>query len=148
MALSAYRAALRSRASLGVAGRRHLSSHYSNILVKAEGASSDVALITLNRPKHLNALNSELFKELNAALAEIDQDNSIGAVVITGSKRAFAAGADIKEMKDKTYDDVYQEKFLSTWQDVRNIKKPIIAAVSGYAVRLLVLCATLVKSSA
>ncbi|KAI0694123.1 ClpP/crotonase-like domain-containing protein [Cytidiella melzeri] len=92
-----------------------------------------VALITLNRPKALNALSSPLFLELNKALTGFDEDEDIGAVVITGSERAFAAGADIKEMKDKTYSEVYQTRFLENWSDLTKLRKPIIAAVSGYA---------------
>ncbi|KIP05640.1 hypothetical protein PHLGIDRAFT_25001 [Phlebiopsis gigantea 11061_1 CR5-6] len=92
-----------------------------------------VALITLNRPKALNALSSPLFKELNAALARFDEDDTVGAMVITGSERAFAAGADIKEMKDKTYADVYSNKFIENWGEIARLRKPVIAAVSGYA---------------
>ncbi|KAH8102292.1 enoyl-CoA hydratase [Cristinia sonorae] len=104
---------------------------YENIIVSrpAEG----VALITLNRPKALNALSSPLFKELNEATEELDKDDSVGALVLTGSDRAFAAGADIKEMKDKTFVDVYQNKFLEDWTKITGLRKPIIAAVSGYA---------------
>ncbi|KAJ7782819.1 enoyl-CoA hydratase [Mycena metata] len=82
-------------------------------------------LITLNRPKALNALCSPLFAELNKALLEVDADDAIGAVVLTGSEKAFAAGADIKEMKDKEYSD--------DWAALSKTRKPIIAAVSGYA---------------
>ncbi|KAI9510927.1 ClpP/crotonase-like domain-containing protein [Russula earlei] len=92
-----------------------------------------VALVTLNRPKALNALNVALFRELNEALHLIDADKEIGAIVITGSEKAFAAGADIKQMKDKSFADAYQNKFLESWQQIASIRKPIIAAVSGYA---------------
>lgn len=94
-----------------------------------------VALITLNRPKALNALNSALFHELNAALADIATQPEIGCVVITGSSKAFAAGADIKEMKDKEFAEVYKEDFLGHWTEMSAFRKPIVAAVSGYAVR-------------
>ena len=104
---------------------------YKNILVStpAEG----VRLVTLNRPKALNALNSELFHEVNAAADAADNDPSIGALVITGSERAFAAGADIKEMKDKTFAEAYKSNFLGHWSRLTQVRKPIIAAVNGYA---------------
>ncbi|KAI0295859.1 enoyl-CoA hydratase [Multifurca ochricompacta] len=107
------------------------SKQYENII--ASSPEPGVALVTLNRPKALNALNSALFAELNEALQFADADREIGAIVITGSEKAFAAGADIKEMKDKSFSDVYQNKFLETWQQITTIRKPIIAAVSGYA---------------
>ncbi|KAF9781331.1 enoyl-CoA hydratase [Thelephora terrestris] len=107
------------------------SSHYENLLISTP--HSGVELITLNRPKALNALNSALFVELNEALKKADEDANVGAIVITGSDRAFAAGADIKEMKDKEYSDVYKNKFLENWTLISTIRKPIIAAVSGYA---------------
>ncbi|TFK25553.1 enoyl-CoA hydratase [Coprinopsis marcescibilis] len=106
-------------------------TQYENILVSRP--EPNVVLVTLNRPKALNALNSALFKELNKALAEADQDDSVGAMVLTGSEKAFAAGADIKEMKDKTYSDVYKNKFLENWSEIANLRKPVIAAVSGFA---------------
>ncbi|KAF5351725.1 hypothetical protein D9756_007463 [Leucocoprinus leucothites] len=93
----------------------------------------NVLLIQLNRPKALNALCSPLFKELNQALKDADRDDSVGAMVLTGSEKAFAAGADIKEMKDKQFADVYKNRFLGDWADMTKIGKPIIAAVSGYA---------------
>jgi len=107
------------------------TGQYEYILTSrpAEG----VALIQLNRPKALNALCSPLFAELNKALEEFDEDEQVGAIVITGSERAFAAGADIKEMKDKTYLEVYKNRFLKNWSDMTGTRKPIIAAVSGYA---------------
>ncbi|KAI0672564.1 enoyl-CoA hydratase [Trametes maxima] len=92
-----------------------------------------VALITLNRPKALNALSTPLFNELNDAVKTFDDDDSVRAVVLTGSERAFAAGADIKEMKDKQFSDVFKGKFLESWGLLSNARKPIIAAVSGYA---------------
>jgi len=78
-------------------------------------------------------LCSPLFAELNQALREADNDASVGAVVLTGSEKAFAAGADIKEMKDKDFADVYRNRFLEDWADMTHVRKPIIAAVSGYA---------------
>jgi len=92
-----------------------------------------VALITLNRPKALNALCDGLIKELNSELHALDADESVGAIVITGSERAFAAGADIKEMAPKSFMDCYKTDMLGFWNDITNIKKPIIAAVNGYA---------------
>ena len=102
---------------------------YENITSETRDA---VGIITLNRPKSLNALNSQLIDELNSALSAFQEDSSIGCVVITGSEKAFAAGADIREMKDKTFTDVYLGNFLGTWDDVTEFRKPIIAAVSGY----------------
>lgn len=92
-----------------------------------------VGLITLNRPKALNALCDGLIKELNTKLLECDADPSIGAIVITGSEKAFAAGADIKEMKDKSFPQTYQTNMLGQWDNISQIKKPVIAAVNGYA---------------
>jgi enoyl-CoA hydratase len=92
-----------------------------------------VGLITLNRPKQLNALNRRLAEEVLAALQEFDADDGVGAVVITGSARAFAAGADIAEMAEKNFTGFYMDDFLAPWDGVRNIAKPIIAAVGGYA---------------
>nr|WP_245392375.1 enoyl-CoA hydratase-related protein [Salinicola endophyticus] len=92
-----------------------------------------VGLIILNRPKSLNALNRQLAEETLAALREMDADPGIGAIVITGNPRAFAAGADIEEMADKSFADFYMDDFLSPWDQVRQISKPIIAAVGGFA---------------
>ncbi len=104
---------------------------YDKILVETRG---NAGLITLNRPKALNALSSELTAELSDALDEFEQDNAIGAVVITGNEKAFAAGADIKEMKDKSFVNAYLSDFITaTWERVATCRKPIIAAVNGYA---------------
>ncbi len=92
-----------------------------------------VGLIILNRPKSLNALNRQLAEETLAALREMDADPGIGAIVITGNPRAFAAGADIEEMAEKSFADFYMDDFLSPWDQVRQISKPIIAAVGGFA---------------
>jgi enoyl-CoA hydratase/carnithine racemase len=92
-----------------------------------------VGLITLNRPKALNALCDGLISELNAQVTAFDADHDIGAIVITGSEKAFAAGADIKEMKDKTYMSAYKSNMLSQWHNITKIKTPVIAAVNGYA---------------
>ncbi|KDN52535.1 putative enoyl-CoA hydratase precursor, mitochondrial [Tilletiaria anomala UBC 951] len=108
------------------------SCNYKNIIV-SDVADGKVRLITLNRPKALNALNSELFHELNDATDKADNDPAVGAIVLTGSDKAFAAGADIKEMKDKQYGEAYKNNFLGHWTKISSIRKPIIAAVSGYA---------------
>jgi enoyl-CoA hydratase/carnithine racemase len=92
-----------------------------------------VALITLNRPRALNALCDQLMGELNAELARLDVDDSVGAVVITGSAKAFAAGADIKEMAPRSFMEVYNGNMFASWADVAKRGKPIIAAVNGYA---------------
>jgi enoyl-CoA hydratase len=102
---------------------------YENILVEAVGA---VGRITLNRPKALNALNTALIDELNAAVADFENSSVIGCIVITGSDKAFAAGADVKEMRDKTYVDAYLGKFLATWDGLTQARKPVIAAVAGF----------------
>jgi enoyl-CoA hydratase len=104
---------------------------YQNILVKLEGK---VAVVTLNRPKALNALNSELLAELVAALQGLDADDTVRAIVLTGSERAFAAGADIKEMAPKSYMDMYKTNFFADAADkIAAVRKPIIGAVAGYA---------------
>jgi len=93
-----------------------------------------VALITLNRPKALNALNNDLVNELFAALQRFDRDENIGAIVLTGNEKAFAAGADISAMQSWTYMDVYKQDYLGgNWDALRRMRKPIIAAVAGYA---------------
>lgn len=109
-----------------------------------------VGLITLNRPKSLNALNRQLAEETLAALRDFDADPAIGAIVITGSPRAFAAGADIEEMAEKSFTDFYMDDFLSPWDQVREVSKPIIAAVSGFALgggcELALLCDFIIAS--
>jgi enoyl-CoA hydratase/carnithine racemase len=92
-----------------------------------------VGLVTLNRPKAMNALNAELMRELGEALLKFDADETVGAIVITGNEKAFAAGADIKEMRPKSFVDVYREDFITAeWETVTRVRKPVIAAVSGY----------------
>ena len=104
---------------------------YETILVDEHGP---VALITLNRPEALNALNGQLMDDLTDALRAIEANDAIGCTVITGSERAFAAGADIKEMQSKDYIDVFMEDFItSNWETVTRTRKPVIAAVAGYA---------------
>ncbi|KAJ1939920.1 putative enoyl-CoA hydratase, mitochondrial [Linderina macrospora] len=107
------------------------SPAYNMIKTETQGR---VAIITLNRPKALNALCSELFHEINDALARFDNDSGIGAIVLTGSERAFAAGADIKEMKDTQFIDNYKSNFLGHWvEQINKLRKPLLAAVNGYA---------------
>jgi enoyl-CoA hydratase len=103
---------------------------YENILVETHGK---VGLIRLNRPQALNALNSALIAEVNAVLDGWERDEAIGCVVITGSEKAFAAGADIKEMQSKTYIGAYLDDFITSWDRVSRARKPIIAAVAGFA---------------
>lgn len=103
---------------------------YENIKTEKRGA---VALITLDRPDALNALNAQLVDELIDAVQGFDADDAVGCMVITGSQKAFAAGADIKEMQPKTYMDVYKEDLFEKANRIAEARKPIIAAVSGYA---------------
>jgi enoyl-CoA hydratase len=103
---------------------------YENLLVETRGA---VGIVTLNRPKALNALNTALIDELNQAIAGFEADDAVGAIVLTGSEKAFAAGADIKEMQSRSYVDAYLGDFLTSWDKLAACRKPVIAAVSGYA---------------
>jgi len=103
---------------------------YETILKEIKGR---VALLTLNRPQALNALNAQLINELNQALDELEQDRGIGCIVLTGSAKAFAAGADIKEMAELTYPQIYLDDLFSDSDRVASRRKPIIAAVSGFA---------------
>jgi enoyl-CoA hydratase len=93
-----------------------------------------VGLITLNRPKQMNALNPQLMKELGTALQAFDADEGIGAMVISGNEKAFAAGADIGVMKDYSYMDAFMSDYITRdWEHMRRVRKPVIAAVAGYA---------------
>jgi len=103
---------------------------YENILVERH---DKVGLIRLNRPKALNALNARLMDEVAAALGEFEKDRHIGCIVITGSEKAFAAGADIKEMQGFTYPATYLDDFITSWEAVSRARKPVIAAVAGFA---------------
>jgi len=103
---------------------------YQFISVEKRGR---VGLVTLNRPKQLNALSPQLMAELGQALRTCDADDAIGAIVITGSEKAFAAGADIAEMKDYSYMDAYMGDYITAWEHFRAVRKPVIAAVAGYA---------------
>ena len=121
---------------------------YENIISETRAA---VGIIALNRPKALNALNAQLIDELNHALSVFQEDPAIGCVVIAGSEKAFAAGADIREMKDKTFTDVYRGNFLSNWDRIAEFRKPMIAAVSGYCLgggcELALMCDFIIASS-
>lgn len=116
--------------SVEVAATEAQKATYENIIV--EKKDGNVAQITLNRPKALNALCIALFNDLHKALKELDSDPSVGAIVLTGSQKAFAAGADIKEMKDRVFPDTYMTDMLSCWDQISKMKKPIVGAVNGY----------------
>jgi enoyl-CoA hydratase len=105
-------------------------SEYENILTRSEGR---VGIVQLNRPKVLNALNKELMAELMEALETFDQDSEIGCLIITGSERAFAAGADITQMAEATPVNMLDNPFIDYWDRLRRINKPVVAAISGYA---------------
>lgn len=110
-----------------------VAANYEFIKVEKTGAKSNVALITLNRPKALNALCNGLMTEVGQAIDAFEADDSVGAIIITGSEKAFAAGADIKEMQNNTYSKCMTGNFLNHWNRVAETKKPVIAAVNGYA---------------
>ena len=108
-----------------------MSTEYANILVERRGA---VGIVTLNRPQALNALNADLIAELGHVFDDLEGDTAIGAIVLTGSDKAFAAGADIKEMAEKTFMQAYAEDFITSgWERVAQCRKPVIAAVAGFA---------------
>jgi enoyl-CoA hydratase len=108
---------------------------YETILISTQGPDSrQVGVITLNRPKQLNALNDQLMNELGAALQAFDADANIGCIILTGSEKAFAAGADISAMAKFDFADAYGQDFITrNWEQIRNVRKPVIAAVSGFA---------------
>ena len=121
---------------------------YKTILTEVEGK---VATITLNRPEVLNALNDELMDELGAALLVFDADDNIGCIIVTGSEKAFAAGADIASMAKRSLQDVYRHNFISrNWEHMRQVRKLVIAAVSGYALgggcELAMMCDTIMAA--
>jgi enoyl-CoA hydratase len=121
---------------------------YENILVETKGA---VGIITLNRPKALNALCAALVSEMGTALDAFEADDAVGAIVLTGSEKAFAAGADIKEMALKTYMSAYLEDFITVgWERVTTCRKPIIAAVAGFALgggcEVAMMCDTIIAA--
>jgi len=113
--------------------RNYSSPSYEFIKVRTAGTNDRVGVVQLNRPKALNALCGPLMDELMQAVATFDNDPSVGAIVVTGSEKSFAAGADIKEMQDRTMAANYTESFLSGWESMAKMKKPLIAAVNGYA---------------
>ncbi|KAK4873587.1 hypothetical protein RN001_012947 [Aquatica leii] len=115
------------------AGINASDKNYEFIKVEKTGAKSNIGLVTLNRPKALNALCIGLMDEVTEALKKLDADESVGAIIITGSEKAFAAGADIKEMQNITYAQCITKNFLSGWDQITKVKKPVIAAVNGYA---------------
>ncbi len=121
---------------------------YQNVIVDRKGA---VAIVTLNRPQALNALSAALIADLGAALDELEADAAIGAIVITGSEKAFAAGADIKEMAGRSYMDVYLADFITKgWERITTCRKPIVAAVSGFALgggcEIAMMCDTIIAA--
>jgi len=103
---------------------------YETILVETHGK---VGLIRFNRPQALNALCDQMMAEIGTQLLAFDTDPAIGAIILTGSEKAFAAGADIKEMQGRTYPAAYQEDFISRWETILQVKTPVIAAVAGFA---------------
>jgi enoyl-CoA hydratase len=103
---------------------------YENIIVSEQGA---VGIIQFNRPKALNALNAAMISELNVAFDAFENNVTIGAIILTGNDKSFAAGADVREMKDKTFAQAKAENFLHDWDHINTITKPVIAAVSGFA---------------
>ena len=120
---------------------------YQTILVDRD---ERVGTITLNRPKALNALNSQVMDEVTTAAAEFDNDPGIGAIVITGNEKAFAAGADIKEMSELSFGDVFGQDFFAPWAKLAAVRTPLIAAVAGYALgggcELAMMCDVLIAA--
>jgi enoyl-CoA hydratase len=105
-------------------------STFENIIVESKGA---VGVITLNRPKMLNALSFGVFREIAAAIDDLEADDNIGCILLTGSEKAFAAGADIKEMADKSYIDIFRADYAADYERLTRVRKPVIAAVAGFA---------------
>jgi len=129
--MQALRSSTERRRAANTVGLEDNVTAYQNIKTETKGR---VGIIRLDRPKALNALCAELVRELGQALDAFEADPGIGCMVLTGSDKAFAAGADIKEMKDQTYQDVFLKDFITVgWEKVSQVRKPIIAAVAGYA---------------
>jgi enoyl-CoA hydratase len=127
---------------------REKAMSYQTILTEVDGK---VATITLNRPEVLNALNDQLMDELGDALLKFDADDNIGCIIVTGSEKAFAAGADIASMAKRSLQDVYRHNFISrNWEHMQKVRKPVIAAVSGYALgggcELAMMCDTIMAA--
>ncbi len=124
-----------------------MSDNYETILVERE---QRVGIITLNRPQALNALNSQMMNEVTGAAAEFDNDAAIGAIIITGSAKAFAAGADIKEMSQLAFGDVFGSDYFATWGKLAAVRTPTIAAVAGHALgggcELAMMCDVLIAA--
>jgi enoyl-CoA hydratase len=124
-----------------------MTNTYETILVER---AERVGIITLNRPKALNALNSQVMEEVTTAAAEFDSDPGIGAIIITGSEKAFAAGADIKEMSSLNFSDVFGADFFAPWAKLAAVRTPTIAAVGGYALgggcELAMMCDVLIAA--
>lgn len=122
-------------------------SEYETIEVERRG---QVGVVTLNRPEALNALNTQLMVEVTAATSELDQDVQIGCIVLTGSQKAFAAGADIKEMQSLSYMDAYRSDWFAAWDRLAAVRTPLVAAVSGYALgggcELAMLCDVIIAA--
>lgn len=127
-------AILQQYVNLPVSSRLYCSgTDLQYIKIEKTGAANNVGVITLNRPKALNALCDGLMKELKKAVDDFDADSEVGCIILTGKGKAFAAGADIKEMKDQQFSQVFSDNFLHHWDGITEAKKPIIAAVNGYA---------------
>ncbi|WWC88988.1 uncharacterized protein L201_003904 [Kwoniella dendrophila CBS 6074] len=126
------------------------SSSSEQLVLSTRSDSNKVSILTLNRPKALNALSTPLFQALNAELEKAEADDSVRAIVITGGEKNFAAGADIKEMKDKQFAEAYTTNFLGSWNKIASIRKPIVGAVAGYALgggcELAMLCDILIAT--
>jgi enoyl-CoA hydratase len=120
---------------------------FETVLLERRGRA---ALVQLNRPKALNALNSQLMDEVTELLADLDTDPGVGAIVLTGSARAFAAGADIKEMQSKSFAEVFTDDLFAPWDSLSRLRTPLIAAVAGYALgggcELAMLCDVLLAA--
>ncbi|TYJ53028.1 hypothetical protein B9479_006358 [Cryptococcus floricola] len=144
------RTLLRATIAPGRLTLRTMATSAEPLVIPSRSATNNVVILTLNRPKALNALNTPLFNELNTELTKAENDKSVRAIVITGGDKVFAAGADIKEMKDKEFADAYTSNFLGSWADVATARKPIVGAVAGYALgggcELAMICDILLAS--
>ena len=124
---------VRSASKNGLVRAMSTLPKFEYVNIEQRGDNGRVGLVTLNRPKALNALCSPLMDDLIGALTHFDNDPNVGAMVLTGSEKAFAAGADIKEMQHRDFQSNYKENFLEWWSNITLVRKPIIAAVNGYA---------------